>query len=155
MQQRTFHAIKWHLLFWVSYFSFNVIRWGNYYNDYGYSFKSNILEFILHIAICYFHIYYLIPHYFFKKRYLGYALLLTTSIFSLYFIKSGLTYLFINTNIWPEENNFNAFSFNHFIAVTLGELYVIAFVTSIFLSKKIIQQRDRMHQLEKVKLEFV
>lgn len=154
MQKLNYKIVRWHILFWLIYFIFNVIRWGNYYDDYTYSFKSNILEFSLHIAICYFHIFYLIPNYFFKKRYVGYILLLSASIFSLYFIKSGLTYLFVNTNIWPEEQNFKAFSVNHFIAVTLGELYVLAFVTSIFLSQKLLEQRDRLHQLEKVKLEM-
>ncbi len=154
MQKINLKIVRWHVIFWLCYFLFNVIRWGSYYNDYTYSFKSNVLEFSLHIIICYFHVFYLIPHFFLKKRYTIYILLLTCSLFSLYFVKSGLTYLFINTNIWPEEKNFEAFSINHFIAVTLGELYVVAFVTSIFLSRKLLEQRDQLHQLEKVKLEM-
>ena len=33
------------VFFWLGYFSFNTIRWGSFYSDYAYSFKSNIIEF--------------------------------------------------------------------------------------------------------------
>ena len=31
------------ILFWLGYFAFNTFRWGSFYDDYAYSFKSNEL----------------------------------------------------------------------------------------------------------------
>ena len=41
--------IQNHFWFWGLYFLLNFLRWGAYFNDYEYSFKSNLIEFALHI----------------------------------------------------------------------------------------------------------
>ena len=71
--------INYHIIFWVGYFSLNVLRWGSYYNDFFYSFKSNLVEFPIHIILSYFHAYYLIPKLVAKKKYVFYLLQLISS----------------------------------------------------------------------------
>jgi len=60
-----------------------------------------------------------------------------------YVIRTGLNYGLVTKELWPERGvPTTFFEINHFIAVILGELYVISFVTSIkflvewFLEKK-------------------
>lgn len=121
-------------MFWVVYFGFNVLRWGSYFNDYMYSLKSNLIEFPIHVIVAYINIYLLIPKFILKKRYAKYVMLLALMLATSYFIRTGLNYLFVTKDIWPEGINNDGFlSFNHIVAVVLGELYVLGFVTAIYL----------------------
>ena len=57
------------------------------------------------------------------------------SLGALYIIRTGLNYLLVTKDIWPEaESVQKAFTFNHIVAVILGELYVLALVTAIKLN---------------------
>ena len=145
--------LKYHLFFWLGYFTFNVIRWGSYFNDYWYSLKSNLVEFPLHIFIVYFNIYFLIPKFILKRKFKRYILFLLGSLFILYCIRTGLNFLLVTKNIWPEaEGTQQAFTFNHIIAVILGELYVVALATSIKLTFDWIYEKRRAEEFQKVQL---
>ncbi len=49
-----------------------------------------------------------------------------------YLVRTGLNYLLVTKDIWPEaEDPAKFMELNHIIAVVLGELYVIGFVTAI------------------------
>lgn len=49
-----------------------------------------------------------------------------------YLVRTGLNYVLVTKNIWPEAGDSGRFmQLNHIIAVILGELYVIGFVTAI------------------------
>jgi len=143
----------YHFIFWISYFSFNVIRWGSYFNDYWYSIKSNAVEFPLHIIIVYFNIYYLVPKLILKRQYLKYFIYLMTSLAVLYVVRTELIYYLVNKNIWPEAvGHQNAFTFNHIVAVTLGEIYVIALVSAIKLTIDWVVEKRRNEELLKIQL---
>lgn len=123
---------RYHIIFWVIYFVFNVVRWGSYFNDFLYSFKSNLVEFPIHILAVYINIYYLIPKFILRKKYwsyIGYVILILVLV---YLVRTGLNYLLVTKEIWPEAEDSSRFlKFNHVVAVILGELYVIGFVTAI------------------------
>ncbi len=145
---------KYHIVFWLGYFSFNVVRWGSYFNDYWYSLKSNFVEFPLHILIVYLNIYFLIPQFILKKKYLYYVLLFLFSLFILYTFRTGLNYILVTKDIWPEaETPQQAFTFNHIVAVILGELYVVALATAIKLIVDWIYERKRVQNLQQIQLE--
>ncbi len=123
---------RYHLYFWIIYFSFNVVRWGSYFNDYWYSLKSNLVEFPLHIALVYFNIYYLVPKFIFKKKYASYVILLCATLGVHYLLRSGLNLLLVTEDIWPEvEGRLAPFGFNHIVAVVIGELYVVGLTSAI------------------------
>lgn len=129
--QRTIKR-KYHLYFWIIYFLFNVIRWGSYFNDYWYSLKSNLVEFPLHIILVYFNIYYLVPKFIFKKKYVHYVLFLCMALGVHYILRSGLNLLLVTEDIWPEvEGRLDPFGFNHIVAVAIGELYVVGLTSAI------------------------
>ncbi|WP_442266630.1 sensor histidine kinase [Tenacibaculum sp. ZS6-P6] len=146
--------IKFHLLFWLSYFSFNIIRWGSYFDDYWYSLKSNLVEFPLHIILVYINLLYFIPKFLAQKKYKTYIILLLISLNVHYIVRTGLNYFLVSKNIWPEATGHQeAFTFNHILAVTLGELYVLALVTTIKLIIDWINQRQRLEKLSKINLQ--
>jgi len=119
-------------LFWLVYFTFNVIRWGSYFDDYWYSLKSNFVEFPIHIIVVYTNVYYLIPKFILRKKYLQYLGSITLMLILVYLVRTGLNYLLVTKEIWPEAEDSGRFlERNHIIAVILGELYVLGFVTAI------------------------
>jgi two-component system LytT family sensor kinase len=152
--------LKNHLWFWGLYFSLNFLRWGAYFNDYEYSFKSNIIEFALHIPLVYFNLFVLIPKYVLKKKYYHYTLSLLLSLIGVYLLKTGMTYFIISENIWPEANReYKPFEINHIVAVCIGELYVLAMASSVYLTLTWLKERDRNRALReeqfKIKLKYL
>lgn len=141
---------KYHLYFWIIYFLFNVIRWGSYFNDYLYSLKSNLVEFPLHIVLVYFNVYYLVPKFIFKKKYVYYVIFLCLSLGMHYMLRSGLNLLLVTEDIWPEvEGRLAPFGFNHIVAVAIGELYVIGLTSAIkFTVDFLIVQNKNRHLSE-------
>ncbi|WP_241748655.1 sensor histidine kinase [Aestuariibaculum suncheonense] len=144
---------KYHVLFWFVYFMFNVVRWGSYFNDYWYSIKSNLVEFPIHIIVVYINIYYLIPRLILKRRYLTYVLSLVFMLAIVYLVRTGLNYVLVTKDIWPEAGGTGEFmQLNHIIAVVLGELYVIGFVSAIKLVIDWSLEKRRNEKLAKLQL---
>jgi len=149
-----------HVWFWVIWFFLNFLRWGAYFNDYKYSFKSNLLEYALHIPIVYFNILVLIPMFVLKSKYIKYALSLLASLAVFYLLKTGLYYYIISKNIWPEANkDYTPFELNHIVAVTIGEIYVLAIASSFYLMLTWLRERDRnkaiLENQNKIKLKYL
>ena len=145
--------IQYHVLFWLGYFMFNLIRWGSYFDDYWYSFKSNLVEFPIHIIVVYFNVYYLIPKLILRKRYWTYLFSLTMMLALVYLVRTGLNYILVTEAIWPEAENTGSFlQLNHIIAVVLGELYVVTFVSAIKLLIDWSIEKQRNEDLAKLQL---
>jgi LytS/YehU family sensor histidine kinase len=70
-----------------------------------------------------------------------------------YIFRTGLNYWLVTEEIWPEADRQGRFlEFNHVVAVILGELYVIAFVTAIKLTVDWLLERKRNEELAKLQL---
>ncbi|WP_343487936.1 histidine kinase [Allomuricauda sp. d1] len=144
---------KHHIIFWTIYFIFNTLRWGSYFDDYSYSLQSNIIGFPIHMALTYFNIYYLMPKFVFKKKYLTYAILMVISLFIMLLAKYNLTYYLISTNVWPEgPEPIDSLTINYGVQMMLGELYVVSFVTAIKITIDWLREHSKLHELEKRQL---
>lgn len=145
--------VRYHIFFWLGYFIFNVVRWGSYFNDYWYSLKSNLVEFPIHIIIVYINIYWLIPKLILRKRYWTYLFSLIAMLAMVYLLRTGLNYFLVTEEIWPEAESVGQFlQLNHIVAVVLGELYVIAFVSAIKLLIDWSIEKQRNEELAKLQL---
>lgn len=145
---------KYHLVFWAIYFAFNTLRWGSYYGDFVLSLKGNLVEFPLHIILCYITIYLLIPKLIYKRRFILFTVLVISFIFVLTFAKYELTYWLISHNVWPEgPERTSSFSFNYALVMMLGEFYVLSFVTAIKVTTDFLQASSRAARLEKAQME--
>ena len=146
--------LHYHILFWLTYFLFNTFRWGIYFNDYWYSFKTNLLGFPIHMTLCYLNILIFMPYLVYRKKYLLYILTVLSSIFIMVIIKFNLTYLLINHNVWPEgPQTIDKLTLNYTIDMMIGELYVITFVTAIKITLDFLKEQKRVADLEKSQLE--
>ena len=146
--------LQYHILFWLTYFLFNTFRWGIYFNDYGYSFKSNLLGFPIHMTLCYLYLLVFMPYLVYRKKYFLYILAVLTSIFVMVIVKFNLTYLLISHNVWPEGPKIiKELTLNYTIDMMIGELYVITFVTAIKITLDFLKEQRRVADLEKSQLE--
>ena len=149
-----------HFWFWGVYFLLNFLRWGAYFNDYEYSFKSNLIEFTLHIPLVYFNLFVLVPRYVLTSKYYKYVFGLLLSLMVVYLLKTGMTYYIISENIWPEANrDYKPFEINHIVAVCIGELYVLAMASTVYLTLTWLKERDQNRALRenqfKIKLKYL
>lgn len=142
-----------HVIFWSIYFMFNFLRWGSYFNDYLYSFKSNLLGFPIHITLSYFTIYFLIPRFLFKRKYISFIVILFLSILVMVTIKYLLTHFLISYNVWPEGPETYSMTLNFTVVMMLGELYVITFVASFKFTMDYLRETRKASRLEKEQLE--
>ncbi|MCD0468662.1 sensor histidine kinase [Flavobacterium sp. JAS] len=146
--------LQYHIFFWLTYFLFNTFRWGIYFNDYGYSLKTNLLGFPIHMTLCYLNILVFMPYLVYRKKYLLYILAVLSSIFIMVIIKFNLTYLLISHKVWPEgPQTIDKLTLNYTIDMMIGELYVITFVTAIKITLDFLKEQKRVTDLEKSQLE--
>jgi len=141
------------VIFWLVYFAFNFLRWGNYFDDYVYSFKSNVVEFAIHIIIVYGNIFYLIPKFILRKKYKTYIAIMIFILAMVYVVRTGLNYALVTEEAYPESvvpSSF--FDFSFITEVILGELYVISFVTSIKFIVEWFLEKNKNTDLAKLQL---
>ncbi|MEO8773255.1 MAG: histidine kinase [Gelidibacter sp.] len=70
-----------------------------------------------------------------------------------YLLRTGLNYFLVTEEIWPEAESVGQFlQLNHIVAVVLGELYVIAFVSAIKLLIDWSIEKQRNEELAKLQL---
>ena len=116
-------TIVQHSIFWLLYFSFNVVRWGFYFDDFSYSFQSNLVEFAVHLILVYYNIYYLIPKYLPQRKFGIYSIIILIAITALSLIRIFVTYQLVTTEVWPEANmpEIGLLNPNYIVAVIVGE----------------------------------
>lgn len=153
-KQKSSGTIIYHIVFWVLYFSFNTFRWGSYFNDYAYSLRSNMIGFPIHVLLAYFHIYYLLPRFILKKRYVQYGLILLFSLVVMMILKTEMNNFFLGV-VWPEAHYKpeDIYNLNYAISVMLGELYVVGLTTSIKLTMDWVRYQRKTNELQKRNLE--
>ena len=141
------------ILFWIGYFTFNTIRWGSFYSDYAYSFKSNLIEFPFHIALSYIFIFYLLPK-LFNGKVVDFFTLLIISLGITLVLKFQVTYYFSGGDVMPEFAGITSkIDLTYATSVILGEIYVITFVTAIKLAIDWIKQKEYLTETNEMLLE--
>ncbi len=147
-------TLRHHIIFWLIYFLFNTFRWGRYFDDFMYSLKTNLIGFPIHIALAYFNIYFLMPKFVFKRKYILFIILILLSLLAMVILKFNLTYYLVSASVWPEgPNTISKFTADYAIDMMIGELYVITFVTAIKITMDWIIEHKRLIDLEKIQLE--
>ena len=141
------------ILFWIGYFTFNTIRWGSFYSDYAYSFKSNLIEFPFHIALSYIFIFYLLPK-LFNGKVIDFFTLLVISLGLALVLKFLVAYYFTSGDVMPEFAGITSkIDLTYATSVILGEIYVITFVTAIKLAIDWIKQKEYLAETNEMLLE--
>ncbi|MGL1888804.1 MAG: sensor histidine kinase [Reichenbachiella sp.] len=143
-----------HSFFWIAYFLINWIRWGSYFDDYTYSFQSNLVEFPLHIILVYFNLYWLMPR-LIPKHVTWFIISLVLSTLTIALIKIVLNFIWVTTDIYPESHaeETSLFDFNYVLAAFIGEIYVVAIAIAIKATSDWIEFKNKTSELAKINLE--
>lgn len=140
-------------MFWISYFIFEVIRWGSRYEDYFYSFQSNLVTVSFTMILVYINIYYLIPEFVLKKKYKTYVFLFFIILCVWYLVRTACIYFWINPDVWPESTEEETgLSFNHVVEVFTIGIGHTALFTAIKLTADWIHERKRVERLQEMQL---
>lgn len=141
------------ILFWIGYFTFNTIRWGSFYSDYAYSFKSNLIEFPFHIALSYIFIFYLLPK-LFNGKVIDFFTLFVISLGLALILKFQVAYYFTSGDVMPEYAGITStLNLAYATSYLLGQIYVIGFVTAIKLAIDWIKQKEYLTETNEMLLE--
>ncbi|MCK0156432.1 histidine kinase [Cellulophaga sp. F20128] len=144
---------KHHIIFWLIYFIFNMLRYSNIHQDYALSLKMNLIGFPIHMSIAYFNVYYLMPKFVFQKKYYRYAFFVVLTLFVMLLVKYFATYILIGPDVWPEgPEELQGLTLNYAITTMVGELYVSSFVAAIKLTIDWLKEHSKLHELEKRQL---
>jgi len=82
-----------------------------------------------------------------------YFFMLLLSLGVIYIVRTGLNYILVTKNIWPEaEGVHKAFAFDHIVAVVIGEVYVLALATAIKLAFDWMFERSSVEKWRKAKI---
>lgn len=96
--------VFWHLVFWVVYISFFALVYGSFEEDYGRQYLIQLSDATVQIPAVYFSLYFLMPKYLFKERYLEFLVYLIAIIL----IFSSLTwfnYVFVQDPLfWSHDD---------------------------------------------------
>ena len=145
--------INTQIYFWLTYFTFNVLRWGVFYQDYAYSLKSNLIGFPIHITLCYLFIFIFLPK-LFQWKVFEFFSLITLSLSVAVLLKFQLTFSFLSEDVLPEYTAITSnITFSYLIQTVLGEVYVISFVSCIKLVIDWTKQREFLLNTNKILLE--
>lgn len=147
-------SYKHHVVFWVAYFIFNVLRWTGLNDDLDGALKTNLIEFPLHIAITYFNLYYLMPKYIYTQKYVRYGFFLALSLLVILLVKYEVTYLILSNGYWPNVviDVLDGLTFKYALETVIGEFYVVSFVTALKITLDWMRENDKIHMLEKEQL---
>jgi len=145
--------INTQIYFWLTYFTFNVLRWGVFYQDYAYSLKSNLIGFPIHVFLCYLFIFIFLPK-LFQGKVFEFFSLITLSLSVAVLLKFQLTFSFLSEDVLPEYTAITSnITFSYLIQTVLGEVYVISFVSCIKLVIDWTKQREFLLNTNKILLE--
>ena len=134
-----------HILFWLVYFVFwTYFSMQNYGTHLGKAFLATCIYFVGQAGIGYFSIYYLVPRFFFTKRYVLFSVLVSTGILlGALFITVGMFSLF--HSMFTEGSGHISFS-----AYLLYSLLGVFSTTLLFVSVRIIKERVHAQKMNSI-----
>jgi len=147
------NRVYYHVLFWLCYYAYRVLLYGDIKNTFENVAYVQALEMILKIAIVYFVLFFLKPQFFNTKRYFYFllALVITTCIAS--YLQLYMIWVCINLGIYADYTYDQIFSRWKFFSA-MGHINWILFVAFIVkVTKETFENAQINSNLLKEKLE--
>lgn len=95
--------ILWHLVFWLVFISFFSLVYGSFEEQYGRQYLIQLTDAVLQIPAVYFTLYFLMPRFLFKERYIEFVVYLTILILC-FSALHWFNYVFIQDPLfWPSD----------------------------------------------------
>ena len=96
--------IVWHLVFWMVFISFFALVYGSFEEQYGRQYLIQLTDAVLQIPAVYFTLYFLMPRFLFKERYIEFIIYLVILILT-FSALHWFNYVIVQEPIfWPEDD---------------------------------------------------
>ncbi|TAF64580.1 MAG: sensor histidine kinase [Cytophagales bacterium] len=150
-QQST--RILLHVIFWASYVIFFTFLWGSYEQKYWQEFSIQLILLPVQITVVYLTIYYLLPQFLIRKRYIPFIFAFFITLIIAGLIQRALALYFIYSICCQEYMNESYFRIHKIIKSIVNISSVLFFATTIKTIKYLHKQEQATQNLEKEKLE--
>ncbi|MTI89537.1 MAG: sensor histidine kinase [Balneolaceae bacterium] len=148
-QERAF----WHVLFWLGYIATYTLIYGSHARSFSDEFIWIVIYLPMKMAATYFILYYVLPRYFLKKRYVATAVLSVAAIIIASLLQFVLD-LFISSDLLHSLKRGGAtFLLTKVMKITLGVYPVVAFAAFVKLAKHWYEKENQAQELKHQKLE--
>ncbi len=96
--------IVWHLVFWIIFISFFALVYGSFEEQYGRQYLIQLTDAVLQIPAVYFTLYFLMPRFLFKEKYIEFIIYLILLILS-FSALHWFNYVIVQEPIfWPDDD---------------------------------------------------
>jgi two-component system, LytTR family, sensor kinase len=146
------YRVLWHILFWVMCYLFYAVTYGAYNDKYCGEFIANLYLLPIRIAGTYVLIYYLIPCFLLKRKYVAFSILaiLHVCLYGIIIAYAIHIFIYCPTCIYWKENPFGI----RLILESIASNYEIpAVAATIVIFKNLYLHQQQNQALEKEKLE--
>ena len=151
--QTTGNRIGWHVLFWACYIALYTGIYGYFEDNFGAEFFWAMAYLPIKIAATYFTMYYIIPRYFLKKKYVAATLLTVTIILLAGFIQRFLDYYVFYPVYAYEFMAGGAFNIPKSIKNVLSIYPAVALGAFIKITKHFYNEESKSQELRQQKLQ--
>ena len=104
--------ILWHIVFWVVFISFFALVYGSFEEDYGRQYLILLTDAVLQIPAVYFTLYFLMPRFLFKERYIEFGIYLVIVIL-VFSALHWFNYVLVQHPIFWSEDNYEPYFLNY------------------------------------------
>ncbi len=151
--QSRWNRIGWHVLFWMCYIAIYTGIYGYFEDDYGAEFFWAMAYLPIKIAATYFTMYFIIPRYFLKKKYVAATLMTVLIILLAGFIQRFLDYYVFYPIYAYEFMAGSPFNIPKSIKNVLSIYPAVALGAFIKITKHFYSEESKSKELQQQKLE--
>ena len=146
----------WHIIFWVVFVSFFALVYGSFEEDYSRQYLIQLSDAIVQAPAVYFTLYFLMPRFLFRERYLEFVIYLILLILGFSFLAWANYVFFQDPIFWADEYEPHLFNYAKILKTTT-KIYPVIFLAVVFKWFKYWYKEQKSNQLlveEKLKAEL-
>jgi two-component system LytT family sensor kinase len=147
------YRILWHILFWIFCYLFYSLTYGSYTEEYQKEFMSNLFLLPVRVIGTYVLIYWLIPVFLLKKKYVAFALLTMLHAVLFGFALWLVLHFFVYCNGCIYESSYPLLYIPKIFALIITNYEIPAVASVIVIFKRWYVDQQTTRELEKDKLE--
>lgn len=121
----------WHIVFWLVFVSFFSLVYGSFEEDYDRQYLIQISDAIVQAPAVYFTLYFLMPRFLFKEKYLEFVLYLILIILLFSFLAWANYVFFQDPIFWPDDYDPHLFNYAKILKTTT-KIYPVIFLAVVF-----------------------
>ena len=147
----TQNSLIWHLLFWLGMMAYYITSNWTFYDDYGALFERYLLKTSLQVILTYSLLFWLVPVFLDKKRYIWFGILSLLLNYLVYVGYGLIRYFYYDPKFYPNRARFDLLERCLDLSFFLNELTWFIFPAVILLTLRYYRNQKEVAQLREQK----